>query len=73
MGFKQVHSALTKIETSSQIVQQARSATYLCFKHIPSIYIMDTIKFDLENVNAIISKTKVCTHTHIHYSTVIYC
>ena len=32
IGFKQVHSALTKIESSSQI-QQARSATYLC---IPS-------------------------------------
>ena len=39
IGFKQVHSAF-KIEStcSSQILQQARSATYLCFKHIPSIF-----------------------------------
>ena len=47
--FKQVHSALTKLNDSSQIVQQARSATYLCFKHIPGtvlshvLYIPQTV------------------------------
>ena len=42
-GFKQVHSALAKIESCSQIVQQARSATYFVFQTYSYSYYFITL------------------------------